>query len=125
MQNFISSLTPMLVDAAMGALALMVLWLMRQLNQFLVVNVDKASAQAIQISTQAAIDRLHMALQTGVAAAMAKDPKAGIDAIAQSAIKHAQASIPDTIAALQPTAEVLTNIALSKISWIQPILPAR
>lgn len=58
---------------------------------------------------------LHGAIMSGVEAATAKLGKGvPLADIAEAAVKHAQASVPDAINALRPGAGVLVNIALAK-----------
>lgn len=59
---------------------------------------------------------LHRSLETGVKAAQNATPDATAESIVKDAIAHATQSIPDTIAKLNPTAQVLINIAMSKLT---------
>lgn len=54
------------------------------------------------------------AVMSGIAAALAKGLQ-GSDAI-DFAVKHVEASVPDALAALKPSAQVLTNIASAKLN---------
>ena len=57
-------------------------------------------------------EALHQALISGVQAALASGPKVAVEVIAQRAVEHAQASVPDAIAAIeQATGANLTRLA--------------
>lgn len=58
-------------------------------------------------------EALQSAVMSGIAAALAKGLK-GSDAI-DAAVKHVEASVPEALAALKPSAQVLTNIAAAKL----------
>ncbi|MEN9059988.1 hypothetical protein [Ponticoccus litoralis] len=77
----------------------------------------KRAAGALQAATGIAIDEkhlraLHSAIQSGVEAALAEGPEAGLDMIKAHAIYHAQQSVPDAIEALVPGDGVLDRIAV-------------
>ncbi|MGB0439066.1 MAG: hypothetical protein ACPGFC_03040 [Paracoccaceae bacterium] len=54
---------------------------------------------------------LHEALMSGAAAAREGGISNGLDEIAQQAIAHAKRSVPDAIASLRPSEDVLQTIA--------------
>jgi len=56
-------------------------------------------------------EALHSAIMTGVKAAVARGPVAGIDAVKAEALAYARASVPDAIRALVPGETVLDAIA--------------
>ena len=81
----------------------------------LVAFANAARAKMGTEAGNAAMTMLHQALTTGVAAAQAASPGATPATVIDAAIKHAEASIPDTLAKLNPASQVLVNIAMSKL----------
>ncbi|MBN9674656.1 hypothetical protein JF542_02735 [Salipiger bermudensis] len=75
------------------------------------------AAGAFQAATGIAIEReareaLHSAIKSGIEAALARGPEAGLEEIKAHAIFHAQQSVPDAIEQLVPGDGVLDRLAL-------------
>lgn len=112
MQMIWDAVTPYLVTALVTLIGLAVTWATAQF----------ASTQAA-IKTKTGLDieailreALHQALTTGAQTAVAGG-LAGPAAIDMT-INHATQSVPDAIAALGPTGEVLINLAKAKLAQI-------
>ena len=82
----------------------------------LTIIINRA-AGAFTAATGIAIEReareaLHSAIRSGIEAALARGPEAGLDEIKAHAIFHAQQSVPDAIERLVPGDGVLDRLAL-------------
>ncbi|MGR3480706.1 hypothetical protein [Salipiger marinus] len=100
MQDLLNHITPALI-ALIGAVL-----------TYLLSRV----AGAVQAATGIEIEKrhreaLHSAIMTGIAAALAKGPAAGVDVLKAQAISYAQHSVPDAIRALVPGDGVLDALA--------------
>lgn len=100
---------PLIYQLVTAVLGVLISAALVSLNSFI---KQKAGADA----AEALANMLHLALETGVKAAENASPGATATTIVNDAITHAMESIPDTIAQLQPTAQTLVNIAMSKLS---------
>ena len=83
----------------------------------LLTIIIKRGAAAITAATGIAIEReareaLHSAIKSGIEAALARGPEAGLEEIKARAIFHAQQSVPDAIEQLVPGDGVLDRLAL-------------
>jgi hypothetical protein len=99
MDQIFSILEPTIMEFAGLAITALVTMLTISIRRYLGVKAEAEFREA-----------LHRALTTGAAASQGTT----IADIAQDAIKHAQNSVPDKLKQLNPTAEVLTNIAVAK-----------
>ena len=106
--TILTSLQDVLITVASAVVAIVGLWI----RNFLV-------ARTSQITTDKLMNVLHTAIDSGVKAALAASPDAKVQDIISGALKHVEASIPDTLTKLAPTATVLTNLALSKLFAIK------
>ena len=117
MQDLLTTLTPLLANALLALLTILVPIGLARLNGWLKTKTDATTAAALDAAAEAAVKRLHGAVETGVKAALAAgttDPKA----IALSAATYAKASIPGTLSDLKPAEDVLQGIALAKLKGI-------
>lgn len=83
----------------------------------LLTIIIKRGAAAITAATGSAVEReareaLHSAIKSGIEAALAGGPEAGLEQIKAHAILHAQQSVPDAIEVLVPGDGVLDRLAL-------------
>lgn len=108
MQHILNAILPDLLKVVAAIAATAITMAFVALRNFITAKAGADNANHL-------IDLLHMALDTGVTAALAASPNASPQSIAMLAVAHAKASIPDTLAALAPSAVTLTNIALSKV----------
>lgn len=106
--TILTSLQDVLITVASAVVAIVGLWI----RNFL-------AARTSQITTDKLMNVLHTAIDSGVKAALAASPDAKVQDIISGALKHVEASIPDTLGKLAPTATVLTNLALSKLFSIK------
>ena len=109
LQTIASGLMPQLVEVLATILAGLVAAVLLAARQYLTAKIGAKTTQALA-------DMLHRALETGIQAAITANPSAAPGDLVKAAIVHAEASIPGTLAKLDPPAEVLRNIALSKLS---------
>jgi hypothetical protein len=65
-------------------------------------------------------EALHSALMSGITAALMNGLR-GKDAV-DAAISHAARSVPDALAALEPSTEVLTSLASAKLRDARPLV---
>ena len=103
-------LTSILADAGLQEALLGVFGIL------LTIIINRA-AGAFTAATGIAIEReardaLHSAIKSGIEAALARGPEAGLEEIKAHALFHAQQSVPDAIEQLVPGDGVLDRLAL-------------
>lgn len=114
LQTLIAGAMPHLVDILTTILAALIGAVLLAVRQYLTAKVGATTTAALA-------DMLHRALETGAKAAVAANPSAQPGDLIKDAIRHAEASIPETLAKLAPSPDALVGIARAKvaqaISW--------
>lgn len=109
MQTLISALLPHLLDLIAVILAGIVAAVGLAARQYLTAKLGATTTAALA-------DMLHRALETGAKAAIAANPGAAPGDLVADAIRHAEASIPETLAKLAPSKDALAGIARAKVA---------
>lgn len=124
MNDIFSSLglNQFIAETVLTIIGLIFSWAMMGLNSFLKAQAAATQNQAVILAEEAAAKArdtarvvMHQALTSGVRAAMVASPNATPTDWARSGIAYAYQSSGDKIKLLEPTAEVLIQIALSKV----------
>lgn len=104
-----TQLQPMVFELIATVLSVLVSAALVSLNGYIRQKASTDDAESLMYF-------LHHAIETGVKAAENAAPDATVSTIVNEAIAHAMESIPDIIAKLNPTTQVLVNIAMSKLT---------
>jgi hypothetical protein len=106
--DFFATVTPALMTFLGVAVPALLAWLGAILKSWTAKQKEATDRQA-----------LHMALETGVGAAVVRDHHATSQEKARYAVDYARKSVPDAIANLNPSTEVMEKIALSKVATVE------
>lgn len=109
MQTLIDTLWPQLLDLIVVILAPFIAAALVAIRRYFTAKLGATTTQALA-------DMLHRALETGAKAAVAANPGATPGDLVADAIRHAEASIPETLAKLAPSKDALAGIARAKIA---------
>ena len=111
LQTIIDGAMPQVLDVLASVLAVLIGAVLLDVRQYLTAKIGATNTAALA-------DMLHRALETGAAAAVQANPQAAPGDLIADAIKHAEASIPETLAKLAPSPEALAGIARAKLAAV-------